>query len=71
MLDSCQKPVLVADTKYKRPIVRGQFGPSFDNGNIYQIVTYSKALGCDGVLIYPKIDDEVDVTLRVDDVTSA
>ena len=68
-LDSLGNAVLVLDTKYKKPIVRGQFGFAYDSGNVYQIIAYSKALGCDGVLIYPKFDVEVDVTARLEEIT--
>lgn len=68
ILGSAQKPLLVLDTKYKKPIVTGQFGRSFDNGNIYQIVTYAKAARCPGMLVYPQVDEPVDVWMKMDDI---
>ncbi len=68
IVDRTGRAALVLDAKYKRPVVQGQFGLSFDSANIYQIVAYAKALDCEGILVYPQIDDPVDVTMRIRDV---
>jgi 5-methylcytosine-specific restriction enzyme subunit McrC len=58
----------VIDAKYRRPTQRGQFKTSFRNDNLYQIIAYAHGLRCPGVLVYPKIDDDIDITYRVNDL---
>jgi 5-methylcytosine-specific restriction enzyme subunit McrC len=59
----------VIDAKYRRPIEQGRFRPSFRNANVYQIFTYAAALGCHGVLAYPKLDQDIQVSYRLGAVT--
>jgi 5-methylcytosine-specific restriction enzyme subunit McrC len=60
------RPILVVDTKYKKPIIIGQFQrQAFRNADIYQIATYAHGLQTPGVLIYPRVDVDVDVLYEV------
>ena len=56
---------LVIDAKYRNPIAFGQYRRAFRNENLYQILAYSRAFGCPGLLIYPRVDQDVDITYRV------
>jgi 5-methylcytosine-specific restriction endonuclease McrBC regulatory subunit McrC len=60
-------PSMVLDTKYARAEVRNQYGGlSFRNSNAYQIVFYAHALGCPGVLVYPRDDRDVNADYQVE-----
>lgn len=56
---------LVVDAKYRRPTQRSQYRVSFRNDNLYQVIAYAEALRCPGVLVYPRIDEDIDITYRV------
>ena len=54
-----KKPLLVIDAKYKTPLVIGKYGVDASrarNSDFFQILTYSVAYGCPGLLIYPQHD---------------
>lgn len=57
---------LVVDTKYARAMVKGKHGPTWNNGNAYQIVFYGLGFGCPGVLVYPKDEAAGDVEATFD-----
>ncbi len=61
--------VLVIDTKYRTPTVRSRHGEGFRNTDIYQILAYCTTLGTSGVLVYPRVKDEIDATYRVNETT--
>jgi 5-methylcytosine-specific restriction enzyme subunit McrC len=61
--------LLVVDTKYQEPIISGRFGRAFRSDSIYQIVSYGHALGCPGIVLYPRVDEDVDVTYRLGSTT--
>lgn len=65
LLGSRDRPFLVLDTKYRNPVGRHRDRPSFSNRDIYQMVTYCTALRCPGMLVYPKVFEDVDVTYDV------
>lgn len=60
-------PVLVIDTKYRTPTVRSRHGEGFRNADIYQILAYCSTLGTSGILVYPRVKDEIDATYRVNE----
>ena len=56
----------IVDAKYTRPLSVSRFGhATFENGHVYQIMAYSKIFDAPGVLVYPRIDDDVDISYRV------
>jgi 5-methylcytosine-specific restriction enzyme subunit McrC len=60
---------LVIDTKYAAPTVRNQYGAwSFHNSHVYQVAFYALSLGCPAVLVYPRVDEDIDVTFEVEGV---
>ena len=60
-------PRLVLDTKYSKAEAVNEYGGlSFKNQHAYQIVFYALALGCPGILIYPKDDRDVDATYEIE-----
>lgn len=59
---------LVVDAKYRKPIEVGQYRRAFRNDNIYQIMAYSRMFGCPGLLVYPKVDQDIDISYRVGDM---
>lgn len=62
-------PQLVLDTKYVNAEVKNQFGGlSFRNDHIYQIAFYALSFGCPAVLVYPKVDRDIDVHFDVEGV---
>ena len=56
-------PWLIVDAKYKNPLIE-HHGDRFRNSDLYQAFTYAAALGAPAVLVYPKVDQEVDVTFE-------
>jgi len=58
---------LVVDAKYRDPVQVARFGRAFRHDNIYQILAYSRVFGCPGVLVYPRVDQDVDISYRVGD----
>jgi 5-methylcytosine-specific restriction enzyme subunit McrC len=56
---------LVIDAKYRNPIKMAQYRRAFRNDNIYQIMSYSRVFHCPGLLVYPRVDQDVDITYRV------
>ena len=57
-------PWLIVDAKYKKPLIE-HHGDRFRNSDLYQAFTYAVALGAPAVLLYPKVDQEVDVAFEV------
>lgn len=56
-------PELVIDLKWGPSLVKNRSGKlSFNNSHLYQIGTYTTALGCDGILLYPQMTTPVDTT---------
>jgi 5-methylcytosine-specific restriction enzyme subunit McrC len=54
-------PWLVIDAKYKNPVVE-HYGDRFHSSDLYQAFTYAAALDATTVLVYPRADQDVDVT---------
>lgn len=55
-------PKMVIDLKWA-PAMRLHHGRKrLQNEHLYQLATYCTALGCDGLLLYPLMDDEVNST---------
>ncbi len=61
------KWILVVDAKYRPPVQKARFRTSFRNDNIYQIMAYCRAFDAPGLLLYPQVDDSIDVSYRVSD----
>jgi 5-methylcytosine-specific restriction enzyme subunit McrC len=62
-------PRLVIDTKYAPPEVRNRFGGrSFHNDHVYQAAFYALSLGCPAMLVYPRVDQDVEVTFEVEGI---
>jgi 5-methylcytosine-specific restriction endonuclease McrBC regulatory subunit McrC len=59
--------LLVVDAKYRNPIAAGRFKPSFRNDNIYQIMAYCRVFNAPGLLLYPRVDQDVDISYKVGD----
>jgi 5-methylcytosine-specific restriction enzyme subunit McrC len=58
-------PSVVVDTKYARAEFKNRYGGmSFHNDDGYQIAFYAQALGCPGILVYPRDDADVDATFQ-------
>jgi 5-methylcytosine-specific restriction enzyme subunit McrC len=62
-----ERVLLVIDTKYKRPTRTYRGRPVFHNADVYQIISYCEALECPGILLYPRVDGDVDVSYRLND----
>ncbi len=58
----------VIDAKYQRPLAKGQYRMGFRNTNVYQIMTYAAALKCPGILAYPRDNQDISVSYRMDEV---
>jgi len=59
-------PQLVIDTKYARAELTNQYGGwSFHNDHVYQVVFYALSLDCPALLVYPKVDRDIDVTFDI------
>lgn len=62
-------PRLVIDTKYAPPEVRNQFGGwSLHNNHIYQVVFYALSLGCPALLVYPRVNRDMDATFDIEGI---
>ena len=62
-------PELVIDTKYAAPELQNQYGgQSFRNEHVYQVVFYALSLGCPAVLVYPKVERDIDVAFDVEGI---
>lgn len=59
--------LLVIDAKYKDPTRLYNGRTTFRNSDMYQILTYARALDCPGLLVYPKVDQDVAVSYRMGD----
>jgi 5-methylcytosine-specific restriction enzyme subunit McrC len=57
-------PWLIVDAKYKKPLRENWGKQYFHNDDLYQAFTYATALGALAVLVYPKVDENVDVTFE-------
>jgi len=57
-------PRLIVDAKYKKPL-QEHYGDRFHNPDLYQAFTYAGALGVPAVLVYPRVDQDIDVTFEV------
>jgi len=53
----------VVDAKYGNPLIE-HHGNRFRNSDLYQAFTYAAALDASAVLVYPKVDEKIDVTLK-------
>lgn len=66
LIGSRARPRLVIDAKWT-PVVEMRRGSNrLINAHLYQLATYSKALGCDGVLVYPQGTLAADTTYDFD-----
>lgn len=52
-------PWLIVDAKYKNPLIE-HHGDRFRNSDLYQAFAYAVALNAPAVLVYPKVDRDVD-----------
>ena len=59
-------PWLIVDAKYKNPLVYN-YGDRLRNTDLYQALTYAVALDAPVVLVYPRLEQNVDVVLRTSD----
>ncbi len=57
-------PWVIVDAKYKTPLIE-HHGKRFRNPDIYQAFMYATALSAPAILVYPKVDQDIDVTLKV------
>lgn len=56
-----QSPRMVIDLKWGPALLADRHGRRrLRNSHLYQIASYATALDCDGLLLYPQMDDEVD-----------
>lgn len=56
-------PNLVIDLKWGPAFVMGRHGNrQLNNSHLYQMASYTSGLGCDGVLLYPLMDEDVNAT---------
>ncbi len=56
-------PWLIVDAKYKNPLIE-HHGDRFRNTDLYQAFTYAAALNAPAVLVYPRVDRDVDVVFE-------
>lgn len=60
-------PQLVVDTKYALPEMRNQYdGWSLHNQHIYQVAFYALSLGCPALLVYPRVNRDLDITFDIE-----
>ena len=57
-------PWLIVDAKYKNPLIE-HHGDRFRNSDLYQAFTYASALNAPAVLVYPRVDQHIDVVLEM------
>lgn len=60
-----ERPWLVVDAKYRRPLSEHYGAPRFSSADLYQAFTYAVALGAPVVLVYPQVDEAVNVQLKL------
>jgi 5-methylcytosine-specific restriction enzyme subunit McrC len=65
LLGPRERPVLILDAKYLNAVGEHRGRPVFSNQNLYQMVTYCTTLGCPGILVYPRVSEDIDVTYEV------
>jgi 5-methylcytosine-specific restriction endonuclease McrBC regulatory subunit McrC len=58
-------PWLIVDAKYKKPLRENWGKQYYHNDDLYQAFTYADALDAPAVLVYPKVDQDVDVMFEV------
>jgi 5-methylcytosine-specific restriction enzyme subunit McrC len=68
LLGPRRQPRLVVDAKWAMPTTSHYGAKTFVNPHIYQLTTYALALGCAGVLVYPRFEESVDVTYDVSNI---
>lgn len=54
-------PWLIVDAKYKNPMRWREGKQYFHNEDLYQALTYAAALDAPAVLVYPRVDRDVDI----------
>jgi 5-methylcytosine-specific restriction enzyme subunit McrC len=52
-------PNLVIDLKWAPALIKRHGRLQLNNSHLYQMASYTSGLGCDGVLLYPLMDEEV------------
>jgi 5-methylcytosine-specific restriction endonuclease McrBC regulatory subunit McrC len=57
-------PWLIVDAKYKNPLRETWGKEYFHNEDLYQAFTYAAALSAPAVLVYPKVDEDIDVEFQ-------
>jgi 5-methylcytosine-specific restriction enzyme subunit McrC len=62
VVGSRAKPRLVIEAKWRPALVRYRSKLRLRNDHLYQLATYATALACDGVLLYPRMGNDVDAT---------
>jgi len=58
-----EAPWLIVDAKYKDPMRWREGKQYFHNEDLYQAFTYAAALDAPAVLVYPRVDRDVDVEI--------
>ena len=60
-----ERPFLVLDAKYLNAVGEHRGRPVFSNQNLNQMVTYCTTLGCPGIIVYPRVSEDIDATYEV------
>lgn len=60
LIGSRARPSFAVDLKWAPPLALRHAKRRVRNEHIYQLATYCTALGCDGMLVYPRIDDDIE-----------
>ncbi len=53
------RPTLVVDLKWTPVLIKRHGSFQLNNSHLYQVAAYTSGLGCDGILLYPLMDQEV------------
>lgn len=60
LIGSRVHPRFAVDLKWAPPLVLRHGKRRARNDHLYQLATYCSALGCDGMLVYPRFDDDIE-----------
>ena len=60
-------PWLIVDAKYRKPLLENWEKQYFHNDDLYQAFTYAAALDAPVILVYPKVDQDIEVALKVEE----
>lgn len=62
-----EAPWLIVDAKYKKSLRENSGGRYFHNDDLYQAFSYANALDAPTVLVYPNVDQDIEVALKVEE----